>query len=114
MLATLREFASEQTAQRGEAPIERLQHANYYEELVKTAEWPPDVINDAAALGRLADDLDNIRAALATLEHLDPARMLELAASLGEFYEYHGELSEGDHVLRRALAHSDSITEARV
>jgi tetratricopeptide (TPR) repeat protein len=143
MLETLREYAAERLVELGEADEAQWRHALYFMELAETASnatWGSD---EAARLeDRLEEELPNIRAALtwSTQASSDDRRptsrpaasqgfpsgsqqpsvtrhpeiALRLAATLGQFWELRGYLSEGRSWLRQALlAGADEASELR-
>jgi predicted ATPase len=64
MLETVREYAQEQLAASGEEAAERAQHAAYFLALLREAEVALHGPTQGAWLDRLAQELDNVRAAL--------------------------------------------------
>ncbi|HEU5424716.1 MAG TPA: tetratricopeptide repeat protein [Nitrolancea sp.] len=119
MLRTIREYAWERLAARGEAAALRQRHAAYFAELAEQAEpamWGGP--EQHAWLRRLELEHDNLRAALASAEEAGEAHLhLRLAASLGRFWFIHGHATEGRRRLERALAagpEADASLRARV
>jgi tetratricopeptide (TPR) repeat protein len=108
MLETVREFALERLAASGEAETILRRYVGYFLTLVEQAE--PELLAGPSQrrwFDRLAEEHDNLRAALAwTIEH-DGEQALRLAAALGSFWYFRGFLVEGRSWLERALAVSD-------
>jgi tetratricopeptide (TPR) repeat protein len=116
MLETIREFALERLAASDEEGTIRRRHAAYFLALAER-EAPPDLgPGQPGQVARLADDLDNLRAALDwSVAHV-PANALRLAAALGWFWQARGYAREGRTWLERALegdAHVDPSVRAR-
>lgn len=104
MLQTIREFALEQLAARGESDLLHQRHADYYVTYAKTTaetwlEQQPD-----RWLNRIEQEVDNLRSALAwTIAH-SPEQALTLAVTLFSFWHSRAYLQEGRLWLERALA----------
>jgi hypothetical protein len=134
MLETLREYAWEQLAARGETENARREHARYYLALVQGTA-PREMRESGAPMQfallaetsawreRLSAELDNLRAALAwglrdTHEPRDVDQGVQLALWLYSFWSIQGPHSEGREWLKRALARTDpgerSQTRARL
>jgi tetratricopeptide (TPR) repeat protein len=110
MLETIREYALERLSALGEAEAEtvRRKHAAHFLALAQEAE--PVLYRygaeQAAWLDRLELEQDNLRAALAwSTEHASDVG-LQLASTLGRFWEVQATHREGRHWLGRALAKS--------
>ncbi|HMA33605.1 MAG TPA: tetratricopeptide repeat protein [Chloroflexia bacterium] len=107
MLETIRAYALEQMAERGEATQLRQRHAHYYLALVKQAEPQLRGQQQVIWLARLEQELDNLRAALRwSLEQEGPEgadTAVRLAGSLWRFWYARGYLSEGRRWLDAAL-----------
>jgi tetratricopeptide (TPR) repeat protein len=107
MLETVREFALERLAASGEADAVRRGHARYVLILVEQAE--PELLAGPSQrrwFDRLAEEHDNLRAALAWAIERDGEWALRLVAALGSFWYFRGYLVEGRGWLERALAAS--------
>ncbi len=112
MLETIRAFAQERLAARGELAHLRAAHARYFLALAERAEPQLQGAEQTLWLDRLEGEHDNLRAALAwCLEdgaaerqtaHLESG--LRLAAALGEFWWPRGHLTEGRRWLGRLLS----------
>ena len=111
LLETIREYAAERLSESHDAEHRmRIAHADYFLSQALAAEGTPERV-DPTAFSRLAADLANLRAALQTSADLDQQRFSALAASLGEFFEYQGHLTEGDQWLRLALSRSQRSSD---
>jgi predicted ATPase/transcriptional regulator with XRE-family HTH domain len=106
MLETIREFALERLAERGEMAALRQWHGEYYLALAEAADQHFTGADRTVWAQQLERDHDNLRAALAaSLE--DPAltgTALRLAGLLGSFWDTYGHVGEGRVWLQRALA----------
>jgi predicted ATPase/DNA-binding CsgD family transcriptional regulator len=120
MLATIREYALEALAASGEMESTRRAHASYCLALAERAELELGGSQQAAWLGQLEREHDNLRAALRwSLEQagdegaMEDERSMEIALRFGgalqEFWRVHGHISEGRTFLERALAASEGI-----
>jgi tetratricopeptide (TPR) repeat protein len=115
MLETIREFAAERLEESGEDDVVRRAHVDFFLALAEAAEpalWGPE---QAAWLGRLEDDRDNLRAALAWSLDRGTAEAetgLRLATALSMFWWLRGPLSEGSGRLAQALALSGKAPAA--
>jgi len=110
LLETIREFAWEKLAERGETAELRRRHAAYF---LAIAEEAAPKLRGAEAptwLDRLDREQDNLRAARRTMEETSAAEdALRLAAALGPFWGARGHLSEGRDWLDQALAHATGV-----
>jgi predicted ATPase len=114
MLETIREYAGEKLAERGEAEVLRRQHALRYLALVEQAERELEGQGQVAWLDRLEAELDNLRAALSwTLKAREAELALRLSGGLDEFWLWQGYISEGRRWLDDALALGRDQTLAR-
>lgn len=113
MLATLREFAAEQLAARGEEATARERHAAYYGALVTDVRDKIAGANGRHGLDQLEAEYDNIRAGLQWLLDSDPPRALVLATALGEFWYARGYLVEPRDWLLQILARNPEPTPQR-
>jgi non-specific serine/threonine protein kinase len=109
MLETIREFAAEQLAARGEEDGTRAAHASFVLELVeRTASYFGP--NEDVWLDCLAADHDNVRAALtwAAVNGLTEIEV-RVATAMAPFWRWRGYLGEGQVRLERALARAASL-----
>jgi predicted ATPase/class 3 adenylate cyclase len=117
MLETIREYAAERLEQSGEAAELRGQHAERFLAFAEDAE--PHVQDEELRGGttwrdRLEDELDNLRAALDSLEGAgETQRALRLAGALSWFWVAGGHVAEGRARLERELAADTRPTAAR-
>ncbi|MGI9110890.1 MAG: ATP-binding protein [Gaiellaceae bacterium] len=105
MLASVRDYASEQLEARGELAETRRRHAEHLLALAEQAE--PELKGDEAALwlARLDEEHDNLRAALAWAGSAGAVELeLRLASALEYFLRLRGHLSEGRRWLEGALS----------
>jgi predicted ATPase/transcriptional regulator with XRE-family HTH domain len=116
LLATVREFARERLAARGEAEEARGRHAVYYRTLAEGAAPHLTGADQKAWLAHLADHLDDLRAAfewsLAGGGERETA--LRLQAALHWFWIRSGRLSEGWQWSARCLAAGEAGGPARL
>jgi predicted ATPase/DNA-binding winged helix-turn-helix (wHTH) protein len=113
MLETIRAYALERLAERGEVMRLQRRHAMYYLSFVEAA--GPELTGHQQEVwqARLADDYDNIRAALGwSLEHASPEIALRPAIALWRFWWVHGYPGEGRMWLERILAESSGVDRA--
>ncbi|MDP9373532.1 MAG: tetratricopeptide repeat protein, partial [Chloroflexota bacterium] len=105
MLEIVREYAAEHLAASGEEAGIRRAHAAHYLALAEGAEPELSGPGQLAWLGRLEDEHDNVRAALAFAQDSgDAATVLRLAGALWRFWSVRGYVSEGRRWLREAVA----------
>ncbi|HEY1013275.1 MAG TPA: tetratricopeptide repeat protein, partial [Herpetosiphonaceae bacterium] len=105
MLTMVRDYAMEQLTASGERMALQERAARFFAELAERGDAALRGPQEAAWLGRLAAELDNLRAALGwSLEHgkLDLAH--RLAGALWRFWMLRGSVSEGRRWLERTLA----------
>jgi predicted ATPase/class 3 adenylate cyclase len=113
MLETIREYAAEQLDGSGEADDRRRRHAEHFLALAEKTE-PLAREVDRGTLDRLEREADNLRAALDWFEGSGETQLvLQLAATLDDFWGTKGFLAEGRRRLESALAADDTPTEAR-
>jgi non-specific serine/threonine protein kinase len=102
MLETIRAFGLEMLAAGGEAVEAAERHFSYFHTLVNT-----DITRGQQTFhpGRVATDIDNVRAALRwAISERSAVNALTLAAALREFWSVRGLTSEGRRWLDAALA----------
>jgi len=105
MLETIREYAEERLAERGEAATLRGQHAAYYRRLAETAEPQLEGPEQVGWIDRLEQEHANLRAALAWSEAAGQGEDgLRLAGALGQFWIVRGHWREGREHYARLLA----------
>lgn len=105
MLETIRAYALEQLAAHEEAAALHQAHATYFLALAEEAEPQLAGAAQAAWLGCLAREHDNLRAALRwSLESGAVEPGVRLAGALWRFWWVHGHLSEGRRWLAEVLA----------
>lgn len=113
MLETLREYAAERLAARGDEDTLGRRHADFYSRFAQDAEMELRGHGQREALVRLRAEQPNIRAALAWLSSpggdLDAA--LAMAGALGLFWHL-GRHLEGREALARLLASEGASTDA--
>jgi predicted ATPase/DNA-binding SARP family transcriptional activator len=105
MLETIREYGIERLSERGELVGLRVRHAEYFGRLLQDAE--PELISAGQLpwLDRLADERDNILAALRfRCDRGDADAALRLAIGLGEFAMLLGHHSDISTWMAEALA----------
>jgi len=104
-LETLREYALEQLAERGETESFKRRHGEYYTALAEDSEERFQSGEEASQLRRLEAENDNLRAALAWCGAAGELVVeLRLASALWLFWVVRGYLSEGRRWLDDALA----------
>lgn len=104
LLETVRQFAAEQLRAHGADGRFRREHARFYSGLVAAAE--PHLITPRRPhwLGRLQQDLENVREALSWTREEDPELHLRLTGMLCWFWFSTGFWSEGRRWAEEALA----------
>jgi predicted ATPase/class 3 adenylate cyclase len=116
MLETIREFAAEQAAERGERDGLRQRHAELFTERASTAQAYLMGSDKRGWLDRIAQDHDNYRAALTwAIETGAAETAMRLGAALWRFWQMRGHLVEGMERLQAALdlPHAVDHPEAR-
>jgi non-specific serine/threonine protein kinase len=114
LIETVRQYALEQLVASGEAARAREQHLDYYLSLAEQAEPALEGREQGAWLDRLANELDNLRAALRWAQETGQvARGLRLAGAVRQFWDKHGHWSEGRRWLEEflALTRRDGVVE---
>lgn len=114
MLATIREYGLERLAASGEEAAVQAAHARHF---LNFSERASDDFNagagQPAAIGRLEQEHDNLRQALAhALEQDDPSTALRMTHALWRFWWIQGHLSEGQRWLARSLDQSHGAPPA--
>ena len=115
MLETIREYASERLATRGDIDVVRAANAQYCLALTERAYQEEDAGMTHGWVHRLDAERDNVRAALRWADDSgDGWLMLRLAASFGWYWLTVGSYREGIHWLERALVVApDDVTIQR-
>jgi len=116
MLQTIREFASDQLVQAGEAEVIREQHLKFFLELAESAESELTGTSQASWFERLDREHDNLRAALrCCIEQNKVEEGLRLAGSLWRFWDVRGYVTEGRGLLDDLLSRTvDTSIESSV
>ncbi|CAN5718757.1 hypothetical protein BH20ACT23_BH20ACT23_28050 [soil metagenome] len=111
MLKTIREYAVNSLADRGELDTLRMGHANYFADLARTAN--PEIFNGEYWPDRLDLEHDNLRAALQ--RYIDAGEVqqgLVMATHLWRFWQIRSHLAEGRSWLAELLADPKSKDDA--
>jgi predicted ATPase/DNA-binding XRE family transcriptional regulator len=108
MLETIREYAREKLVASGQAAPARRRHAAYYVQLAQTAERQLSGAQQARWFTQLANEYNNIWAALDWLADNDIASGLRLACSLRQFWHAHGYLNEARAWIEATLARCEN------
>ena len=96
LLETIRQYGNDKLQEAEESHAIRRRHAGFFLALAEEAEAGMAGPEQAAWLGRLVEEHDNLRAALGWLEGVGEAeRGLYLAAVLLRFWWFRGHLAEG-------------------
>ena len=103
MLATVREFAAERLAERGDAAAVRDRHAEFFEALAERA-YEARHREPVAMADQLALEHDDLREALDWLIQADARRAGRLAGNLGWFWHVHSHFAEGRSRVEAALS----------
>jgi predicted ATPase/DNA-binding CsgD family transcriptional regulator len=109
MLETVRQYARERLIEAGEQPAIRRAHAHWCLALAETEGTRPIDPDHEGRLARLAEEHDNLRAALDACLNLDTVDADErctgarIAVALVLFWHHHGHLQEGRRWLGAAL-----------
>ena len=110
MLAVVREFASELLDAATETETTARAHASYFAAMTRAADEKMSGPEARAWVARLADERDNLRAALASSVIVDVDQGLAMAAALWLFWEIRGEREEARSWLERLLSAGDQKT----
>jgi tetratricopeptide (TPR) repeat protein len=113
MLETIREFALERLADRGDHDEVRTRHAMHFLALVERAEGELRGRDQLAWYDRLDREHDNVRAALEFSLGREPDVALRIVGSLWRFWEVRGHATEGLRWADRALAQAGGSTLSR-
>jgi len=106
MLETLREYAVEKLRELPDAEPTMARHAEQMFGIAKQARDGMKGAKQALWVARLEDELDNLRAAMATARAgiVDPLLAAKIPVALQNFFITRGYLSEGRELMRAALA----------
>lgn len=105
LLETVRQYVAEKLAASGEPPLVRARHRDWCLAFVERAE-PELRASQAVWVGRLAAELDNIRAAMewCLTSEGNPTIGLRMAGALGLFWDVRGFYHEGRRWIEEMLA----------
>jgi tetratricopeptide (TPR) repeat protein len=104
MLETIRDYALERLVERAEATVLRDRHADAFITLARSGDGP-GAVDRATWLDRMADDHDNLRAALDFLVASgDRRRAADLANGTWRFWQMRGHIVEGRKRVDAVLA----------
>ena len=112
MLETIREYAWERLAERGETDALQQAHARFFTELAEASKPHMYSARETDWVKRLEADHDNLRAALLWSIEDNIELGLRLAGSLGRFWHLHAHHSEGRRWLLNILAKSEDNSAA--
>jgi predicted ATPase/DNA-binding SARP family transcriptional activator len=105
MLEIVREYALERLSASGEAEATRRRHLEHFVSFAEEAEPKLADRDQIAWFARVAEEHDNVRAALAyALETEDSSSALRLVVGVRRFWHIHGFFAEGRQALESALA----------
>ena len=114
MLETIREYALERLAERGDGQAVRGRHAGFYLPLAEEAEPALLGPQQLSWLERLDAERDNLRAALTwAAEDGETEVGLRIGAALWRFWQLRGSATEGRERLEALLARRDGSQPAR-
>jgi predicted ATPase/DNA-binding SARP family transcriptional activator len=106
MLVTIRDYALERLAASTDRDELHERHAEWCLHLAEDAERELAGAAAGAWMGRVADELPNLRVAIRWWSDRDPTRSLRLATALGEYWWRVGP-AEGEQMLGQAVANAD-------
>jgi non-specific serine/threonine protein kinase len=111
LLETVREYALERLHAAGEQSATADRHVAWAVALAEAAEAGLYGPEQVTWLGRLADEMDNLRAALEwSLSHGDGETAGRLAGALARFFHWRGYVTEGRGWLERALSAGTTLS----
>jgi predicted ATPase/DNA-binding SARP family transcriptional activator len=116
MLESVRQYAREQLEESEETKTMRRHHVSFFLALAKEAEPGLTGAQQQAWADRLEAEHDNLRAALSWSLENEPQRALQLAETLGRFWEIRSHFLEGSRWLEASLRnsnHTDPATRAK-
>ncbi len=119
LLVTIREFAAEHLAERGETDAIQERHTTWFRNLAEEAAEHMAGVDQRRWLDRLEVDHDDIRAVLdRAVAHGDAATAIPLAFAMWRFWQKHGHLPEARRRLEAMAAapwsHDDPRLRARL
>jgi non-specific serine/threonine protein kinase len=110
MLETIREFALAELIAAGEEAAVRDRHAAWCRAMVEALDLHHTMQRDAARMGRLVPEQDNVRQALAWFAARGDALSLNLlSAAMSIFWPSLGLFAEARPWLHEAIAHDDGV-----
>ena len=111
MLGTIREYALERLAERGETATVRRAHAAYYVALVEEAEqYLAGGALQGMWLRQLEEEHDNVRAAVrGAIEAGERETAVRLVGVFWRYWSIRGYLTEGRHWIERALENAADV-----
>lgn len=117
MLEPVRQYARERLVAAGEADAVQLRHAQHFLALAeRAAQGLEGQADQAAWVGQLDEELDNLRGAMAWCEHASGAEAAEtiarLTAALWRYWEMRWYVEEGRRWLAAALTRSELVAPA--
>jgi non-specific serine/threonine protein kinase len=112
LLETIRQYGAERLENSGEGPEVRRRHAGFFVALAEGLEPAMWGAEEAAWLGRLEAEHDNLRAALSWAIERDAGVALRLAGALRWFWYWRGNYGEGRGWLDAALAKGGGASAA--
>lgn len=113
LLETVREYGLSRLRDHGELEDMQARHGEFFATMVEASRNKLKGPDRTKWLGRLGDDVDNLRAVFDTGE-LSPSASLDMAATLANFWEARGEYREARSRLKTALAKSTGPTTTRI
>jgi non-specific serine/threonine protein kinase len=113
LLETVREYALEKLTQSGELEAVRREHRRFFAALADRGSVEMDGPGQPAWVERLAEEHDNLRAALELQRGQDVEERLRLVLALWRYLRVRGHLTEGRAWAESALAESGPPTPAR-
>lgn len=110
LLETIREYAAERLTVSGMEKRLQGRHAGYFLGMAEDVAPQLKDSNRGPALNRLADEHDNLRAALQWAQEQDEFELgLRLAVALSRFWEVRGHLAEGSRRLTALLPAAETL-----
>lgn len=113
MLETLRQFGQDELDEAGERPELERRHGEHFLSLAASADWPTETWWLDPRVADVAEDLDNIRAALEWSRADRPEVHLGLVVGAAPLWVALGRFAEGKSALIEALERSPGPSEQR-